>query len=222
MKTGGAGWLVIAALVFGVSGTRAIELHGRVIEASGGTAKIALDSDLVPLPGDKATIFFVTPGSGEEIMVGSGSVSKMSGDSVSVKIEDATGDVAKNQLARITSDNPQHPSSRIHSGNAQPRRGGAIDILIGKWEGALKFAEGKPEKMTVSISRQGDKYLVGLGSRRRQTGGEREHVRRCAERTKWLFSASGNDLRVEIIASGRAGLEHIGKEAFGGTFHRRQ
>ena len=87
----------------------------------------------MPKADDKAEIFFKLGAAGEEISVATGRVLKVEGDEVQVKIENATGTVAKGQLARITSDNPQNrpamamtsatPAVQATPGNHKARSG---------------------------------------------------------------------------------------------------
>lgn len=85
----------------------AVEIEGTVRSVTGEKATIAMKSDLLPNVGDAVEVFFKLPGAEEEISVGSGKVSAVNADSVEAKIDKATGTVAKDQLAKITSTNPQ-------------------------------------------------------------------------------------------------------------------
>jgi len=96
--------LVGAALLSNLS---AAEIRGKVSGASGEIATVVVDGDLVPAVGDAARIFFLLPGADEEISVADGKVAEVNADVVKVKIENATGSVSADQLARFTSDKPQ-------------------------------------------------------------------------------------------------------------------
>ena len=98
--------LALAALLAGCGLCEAVEIRGTVRDAAGGAASIVTASELVPNVGDKVEIFFKIPGGEDEISVGSGRVSGLAADSIQVKIENATGTVTKDQLARIISENP--------------------------------------------------------------------------------------------------------------------
>lgn len=78
---------------------RAAEISGTVRAVNGETITVATTGDNVPNVGDKAEIFFKLAGVEGEIFVATGSVVKVEGDSIQVKIEKATGEVAKDQIA---------------------------------------------------------------------------------------------------------------------------
>jgi hypothetical protein len=100
-------WLSLASL----PGALAAEINGTVRKAAGQTATIVTDSELLPTAGDKVEIYFKMPGLDEEISVASGHVVEVVADSINVEIESATGEVNKDQLARITSEKPQKRTS---------------------------------------------------------------------------------------------------------------
>ncbi len=107
MRTNTKTLAVAFAGLFAACGlSSAIEIKGSVRDATGGGASIVTISDLLPNIGDKVEIFFKIPGGEDEITVGSGRVSGIAADSIQVKIENATGTVTKDQLARIISENP--------------------------------------------------------------------------------------------------------------------
>lgn len=88
-------------------GARAVEIEGTVRSVAQETATIAIKSELFPNVGDLVEIYFKMAGADEEISVGSGKVTAVRPDSVEAKIEKATGAVARDQLVRISSANPQ-------------------------------------------------------------------------------------------------------------------
>lgn len=101
---------MIAILLAGALSTRqlsAADITGTVQSATAEYATVSSDSPLVPLPGDKAEIFFKIPGADTEISVASGYVYEITGGNIMVKIDSATGTVAKDQLVRINSPNPK-------------------------------------------------------------------------------------------------------------------
>src|ERR1700686_4118100 len=100
------GALVVVAVIL-VTQTQAAEIKGTIRSVNGGTVTVALQGDSIPGVGDKAEIFFKLAGTDDDVSVATGSVLKVDPDSVELKIENATGDLAKDQLVRITSDNPQ-------------------------------------------------------------------------------------------------------------------
>ena len=83
------------------------EINGTVRQAGGDAAKIVVATDLVPNVGDKVDIYFKIPGGEDEVGVGKGSVTDVSGEIVSVKITSSTGRIATGQLARFVSEKPQ-------------------------------------------------------------------------------------------------------------------
>jgi Flp pilus assembly protein TadD len=83
----------IAASVAGPTGT--------VREVSGGTAVVETRGGST-VPGDKAEIYFILAGTEDEISVGSGIVTSVEGGRAKVRIENATGDVAKDHLVRFS------------------------------------------------------------------------------------------------------------------------
>lgn len=105
--------LAFIAFVF-LGQAYAAEITGRIRDTSGGTARVVIDGDVAPAIGDSAEIFFKLAGDDVEISVGTGRVLKVEGDSVQLKIENATGELARDQLVRINSTNPQ-PRAAITS-----------------------------------------------------------------------------------------------------------
>lgn len=95
-----------ALCIFAAVSVHGAEIKGSVSEANGGLAKITVLSELVPNVGDAVRIYFIIPGGEDEVAVAKGRVAGIEGDSVSVKVEDAAGTVAKGQLAMFTSDKP--------------------------------------------------------------------------------------------------------------------
>ena len=73
---------------------------GTVREVSGGTAVVETRGGSAEI-GDKAEIYFTLAGTEDEISVASGTVISAEGGSAKVKIENATGDVAKDHLVRF-------------------------------------------------------------------------------------------------------------------------
>jgi hypothetical protein len=96
---------VCAVLLFsGYSQLWALEIKGRVQTVSGKTVMVVTDGDVVPATGDRAEIFSRAGGS-----VASGKVIGRKETTVTVRIEKATGTVAKNQLVHFT---PRGPAAR--------------------------------------------------------------------------------------------------------------
>ncbi len=93
------------ALIVALISASAVEITGKVSSVSGELAAIAIEGEMFPAIGDKVEIFFKI--AGQDVSVANGSVLKVDGDSVQVRIEDATGEVVQAQLVRITSEKPQ-------------------------------------------------------------------------------------------------------------------
>jgi tetratricopeptide (TPR) repeat protein len=83
------------------------ELRGKITKTTGQEAQITLEGELVPNVGDSATIFFKLPGSDDEVRVANGHVTAADGVTTTVAIDKSLGTVQKDQLARITSQNPK-------------------------------------------------------------------------------------------------------------------
>ena len=121
----------------------AAELPGKVIGASPGTAKVRIEGDALPNSGDTATLFFKLPGSEDEVAVGDGKVAAVAGDIATIKLNDSSITPVKDQLARITSSNPQKRSAAAASPTAAAASASAIPgseesiaaLLVGRWAG---------------------------------------------------------------------------------------
>lgn len=94
------------------------ESLGTVRDVAGGVANVAIESGSAPSVGDKAEIFFKLAGT--EVSVATASVHKVSGKSVELKIENATGDVAKDQLVRIKSQSATARTTPPSSSSPRP------------------------------------------------------------------------------------------------------
>ena len=92
--------VVFAALIWTA---RAADITGRVETISGETATIATEGTILPKAGDKVEIFFKLAGSDVEVSVATAIVVATATTTTTVKIDQATGAVAKGQLARIHS-----------------------------------------------------------------------------------------------------------------------
>ena len=82
-----------------------------------------VDGEMLPSIGDEAKIFFLLPGTPDEVLVTTGKVTAADGDLVTIKIDNVKGKVEKGQLARIVSDNPQKRS--VLAAGASPGPGAA-------------------------------------------------------------------------------------------------
>lgn len=113
-------WLLAFLVLALPASLGAVEINGTVRSATDKYATIVTDSGLVPTPGDKVTIFFKMPGADEEISVASGHVVEIVAESINVEIDNATGEIAKDQLARITSANPRKRSDLTAAPSVTP------------------------------------------------------------------------------------------------------
>lgn len=112
---------IVAALCwlsFSIAG-RAAEINGVVREAKNNEAIVTLEGDALPSVGDKAEVFFKLDGVEGDISVATGSVLKVEGDSIQLRIEKATGEVAKGQLVRIIS--PSSSNGKATSPSMAPK-----------------------------------------------------------------------------------------------------
>jgi hypothetical protein len=98
---------VLAGILITIVAADAAQISGKVIEANGNTATVKVEGGLAPAAGDSVEIFFTLAGSGDEVSVAKGTVTKVDGDAAQVGLQGATGQVEKGQLVRINSDNPQ-------------------------------------------------------------------------------------------------------------------
>lgn len=98
--------IITSVMLLFVAPAMPVEIDGTVRDARGETATIVTESNLVPNVGDKIEIFFNMPGTDIEVSVGAGRVSEVAADSINAQIEQATGEIARDQLVRIFSDNP--------------------------------------------------------------------------------------------------------------------
>ena len=107
---------------FGLTNLGAAEIKGTVASATAEYATVTTDSDLGPVPGDKAEIFFKMAGTDIDVSVASGKVYEITGANIMVKIDKATGTVAKDQVVRFTSPNPRPLSKTGASASQAPPR----------------------------------------------------------------------------------------------------
>src|ERR1051326_5894416 len=98
---------IVAVIFLALLGDlRAAEIESKVVEVQGDQVKLARDKFKDPLPGDKVSIYAQIPGVDDLALVASGKVTEVSGELITLKIDKATGKVAKGQLAKITSEHP--------------------------------------------------------------------------------------------------------------------
>jgi len=85
-----------------VSNTWGASPTGVVRDANGDVATIEATGDVVPSVGDKVEIFFQLAGTDTEVAVATGHVQAVAATKITVKIDNSSGIVEANQLARFT------------------------------------------------------------------------------------------------------------------------
>lgn len=88
----------------------AAQIDGVVKSTTPKYATVASNANLVPVPGDKAKIYFKIPGGKVEVSVATGHVYEITGPNIMIQIDQATGTVAAKQLVRINSPHPKKKS----------------------------------------------------------------------------------------------------------------
>ena len=141
--------VAFVGVALGGEHTRAAEIKGTVRAVSDGIASITAEGDLLPNVGDQAEIFFKLAEMDENISVATGRVQKVDGSSIQVKLENATGQVAIDQLVRISSEKPQKRSAAAGSvSSPAPPSPASLPAaasdeairasLVGKWAGKTR------------------------------------------------------------------------------------
>lgn len=98
----------------------AAEIAGIVKSSTKKYATVVVKGDLVPVPGDKAQIYFKIPGADVDVSVATGHVYEITGGDIMIEIEKTSGIVAKGQLVRITAPNPKKNERAPKSGPSLP------------------------------------------------------------------------------------------------------
>ncbi|MBI4613810.1 MAG: terpene cyclase/mutase family protein [Planctomycetes bacterium] len=89
--------LFLFALALAGTTVSAEEIQGRVVQVSGGTIRVEIDSDVVPTPGDRAVVYYQREGSGKRAVVGEGEVARVEGQIVVVTMDDPASAVQVGQ-----------------------------------------------------------------------------------------------------------------------------
>lgn len=152
-----------------VSSLGAAEISGTISALNGGIVTVAPQGDLAPNVGDKAKVFFKLPGFEDEIAVATGQVSEVEGDSIQIKIENATGQIARDHLVRITSDKPRPRAVRIPSALATAPPGSVAEPPPRR--GKLLWEDGFDRKEGVQI--EGNRNVNGEREMIANPGGTR-------------------------------------------------
>ena len=147
-------WLIFLALA-AASSSVSVEITGKVHDASGDMATVVIDGDAMPAVGDSVEIVFKLTGASEDILVASGKVTAVEAKVVKVKIENASGTVAKDQLARIKSGSAAKAPAQSPSPSSSPAGTAATGSSItGDWVSNL------PDSHTLSVSFKEDGTLL--------------------------------------------------------------
>src|SRR5438067_10259463 len=85
----------------------AAQFNGTVRSVSGDVATVAMEGADMPPIGAKAEIYFKLAGSNDEVSVATGRALQIASGDLLVKIDNATGTVAKDQRVRFTSGTAQ-------------------------------------------------------------------------------------------------------------------
>lgn len=120
------GWFTFfSGILIAVATANAVQITGKIIETSGGSALVKVDGTVSPAVGDSLEIFFTLPGLDDEISVATGTVTGVDADSTKVNIEKATGTVEKGQLVRFK---PQSPDQPAITGTSPPAEASHADL----------------------------------------------------------------------------------------------
>lgn len=132
--------LLIFLALAAASSLPAAEIMGKVRDVRGDAATVVIDGDALPAVGDSVEIFFKLAGADEEISVANGTVAGVDAKVVKIKIENATGTIAKDQLARIKSGSK--PQALAESPTSTPSPSGTAATtspsIVGNWVGTYR------------------------------------------------------------------------------------
>lgn len=131
-------WVLFLALA-AANALAAAEITGKVRDVGGDTATVVIEGGGLPAVGDRVEIFFKLSGADEDILVASGKVAALDAKIVKVKIENTTGTVAPDQLARIKSPSvAQAPASSPASTSSPTGTITTGPSLVGNWAGTYR------------------------------------------------------------------------------------
>lgn len=153
---------IVPVFLLALSDPAAAEITGTVREVSGDTASVEPQGG-TPASGDGVEIFFQLAGVDEEVSVASGTVIGAEGGRVKVKIEKATGEVTKDQLARFT---PGKGGRAIPESSAPPEPRAAPPLVPsgGGYIGVqlTETPEGTGGVRVFSVEPQGPAAVAGV------------------------------------------------------------
>lgn len=146
-------WLILLAFA-AASSSAVAEITGKVREASGDMATVAIDGDAMPAVGDSVEILFRLAGATEDVLVASGKVAAVEAKVVKVKIENASGTVVTDQFVRIKPSSVAKTPGQSPTPASSPSGTAAGSSITGDWVSKL------PEGTTVSFSFKEDGSLL--------------------------------------------------------------
>lgn len=194
---------LIAAISFyaAVAIAHAAEIRGTVSSATEEYATVTTDSDLFPVPGDKAEIFFKMPGKQVEISVASGHVYEITGSNIMVKIGQATGTVSKDQLVRIASEKPQKrtvsatpPPNSAPTSSVPPDRGRNPSFAFVDFE---KVFNSHPKRKEWEATMKGEKSRERLDAIVEEV---RTQIKGMAGDVNFVIDRAGQSLNGVLLA----------------------
>lgn len=137
MKLPKYSWLIFLAVAAATS-SAAGEITGKVRDAGQDITTVVIEGDALPAVGDSVEIFFKLAGASEDILVASGKVAAVEAKVVTVKIENASGTVAKDQLARIKSGSTPTTAGTSPSPASSPSTPAPTGpSIVGNWVGTF-------------------------------------------------------------------------------------
>lgn len=191
---------IITAFVLVVSSlarsSQAADATGTVREVSGSTITVETAGGSAPAAGDETEIFFKLAGVDEEISVAQGSVLSSEGALTKVKIENATGEVAKDQLVRFKAGKGPRASATAAPTPVAPAPGGTrgflgVQVSDGPSEGSgALVVEANPDSPAARAEIRPNDLIVALD------GNPVENARQLSERTAALAPGTRHDLLV--------------------------
>lgn len=176
--------------------SQAADGTGTVREVSGSTITVETAGGAAPIAGDEAEIFFKLAGVDEEISVAQGTVLSSEGVLAKVKIDNATGEVAKDQLVRFKAGKGPRPSATAAPTPAAPAPSGArgylgVRISDGPSEGSgALVVEANTDSPAARADIRPNDLIVALD------GTPVENAGQLSERTAALAPGSRHDFLV--------------------------
>ena len=206
---------IVVVVCFSASPIYGVDIPGVVKSATDKYATVVSDSDSVPLPGDKAAIYFKPPDSNEEVSVAKGHVYEITGPNIMVQIDQASGSVTKDQLVRVSS---LHPKSKSELATAEASPAGDTSKEIEDVIRKISDAWGAGDVATLDrlIAPEYTHHDIYGGVQNRSQWFEATRNRRSK------FSASYDDLNIKVYGSVAVATGHAKVEASNNPGHPTQ